>query len=132
MNILTESFLQELQHSVVDVEGDEHQQKPQASCDWGTQKTLLSDWWVKERPQFLNSMVVAQNATTQICQQCCNSPAVVRCRDCRPRSLLCGECDVHTHIQNVLHNRDTTVSGYFQPLPPTACVVGSTISECGK
>ncbi|XP_059921902.1 uncharacterized protein LOC132468207 isoform X1 [Gadus macrocephalus] len=75
-------------------------------------------------------MVAQQNAETGICQQCGSSPAAVRCRDCRPHPLLCAECDVSLHRNQVFHNRDATIAGFFQPLPPTTCVVERVLSQC--
>ncbi|CAM4568525.1 unnamed protein product [Leuciscus chuanchicus] len=102
---------------------------PRASSDWSTRKSLLSDMWEKERPCLVNTMVAQQNATTQICQQC-GSPAAVRCRDCRPQPFFCADCDVSIHRNHVFHNRDATIAGFFQPLPPTTCVVERALSQC--
>ncbi|XP_062412037.1 uncharacterized protein LOC134102072 isoform X2 [Sardina pilchardus] len=124
----TESFLQELQQSVATMEEEPTPQA--ASCHWGARKALHFDWWVKERPQFLNAVLAAQHGGRQVCQHCGREDAIIRCRDCRPRPFFCSQCDVHRHSVDVLHNRDTTVSGYFQPLPPTECLSEGTITQC--
>lgn len=105
---------------------------PRASSDWSTRKSLLSERWEKERACLVNTMVAQQNVTTQICQQCGISPAAVRCRDCRPQPFFCADCDVSIHRNHVFHNRDATIAGFFQPLPPTTCVVERALSQCGK
>ena len=67
---------------------------------------------------------------------CANSvraiPAVVRCRDCRPRPFFCADCDVSMHTRHPLHNRDGSTSGFFQPLPPTTYVLNRALIPCGK
>ncbi|CAL8269727.1 unnamed protein product [Arctogadus glacialis] len=127
-----ESFLEELNHSQGDDMDDQETAPapPRASLDWSTRRSLLSERWAKERPRLVNTMVAQQNTETGICQQCGSSPAAVRCRDCRPHPLLCAECDVSLHRNQVFHNRDATIAGFFQPLPPTTCVVERVLSQC--
>lgn len=44
----------------------------------------------------------------------------MRCRDCLPYPFLCAGCDEKRHGSFfVLHNRDSLVSGFVQPLPPS-------------
>ncbi|KAF3836198.1 hypothetical protein F7725_028756 [Dissostichus mawsoni] len=104
-----ECFLQDLQLSLSDASGDEQETSAptaplMASLDWGTRKSL-----------FLESG---------------SNPAVVRCRDCRPRPFLCAECDVSMHTRHVLHNRDAMTAGFFQPLSPTTFVADKALSHC--
>ncbi|CAM4575098.1 unnamed protein product [Leuciscus chuanchicus] len=75
-------------------------------------------------------MVAQQNVTTQICQQCGSSPASVRCRDSQAQPFFCADCDVSIHRNHVFHIRDATTTGFFQPLPPTTCVVERALSQC--
>ncbi|XP_028452077.1 uncharacterized protein LOC114567259 isoform X5 [Perca flavescens] len=71
-------------------------------------------------------------SVSQICSQCGNNCATVRCRDCLPCSFLCSECDISRHNKTYsLHNRDTMCAGFFQPLPPTSCVVDNAVTHCG-
>ncbi|XP_045928295.1 uncharacterized protein LOC123985010 isoform X2 [Micropterus dolomieu] len=130
----TETFLEELNHSQGDDLDDQETAPapPRASSDWSTRKSLLSERWEKERPCLVNTMVAQQNVNTQICQQCGSSAAAVRCRDCRPQPFFCADCDVSIHRNHVFHNRDATIAGFFQPLPPTTCVVERALSQCGK
>lgn len=127
-----EFFLEELNHSQRDDLDDQETAPapPRASSDWSTRKSLLSERWEKERPRMVNTMLAQQNAETRICQQCGSSPAAVRCCDCRPHPFLCAECDVSIHRNHVFHNRDATIAGFFQPLPPTTCVVERALSQC--
>ncbi|XP_059367594.1 uncharacterized protein LOC132106020 isoform X1 [Carassius carassius] len=127
-----ETFLEELNHSQGDDLDDQETAPapPRASSDWSTRKSLLSERWEKERACLVNTMAAQQNVTTQICQQCGSSPAAVRCRDCRPQPFFCADCDVSIHRNHVFHNRDATIAGFFQPLPPTTCVVERALSQC--
>ncbi|XP_042610307.1 uncharacterized protein LOC109094835 [Cyprinus carpio] len=129
-----ETFLEELNHSQGDDLDDQETAPapPRASSDWSTRKSLLSERWEKERACLVNTMVAQQNVTTQICQQCGISPAAVRCRDCRPQPFFCADCDLSIHRNHVFHNRDATIAGFFQPLPPTTCVVERALFQCGK
>ncbi|KAF7709990.1 hypothetical protein HF521_016840 [Silurus meridionalis] len=34
------------------------------------------------------------------------------------------------HTRHVLHNRDAMTPGFYQPLPPTTCVVDKALSHC--
>ncbi|XP_073336123.1 uncharacterized protein [Pagrus major] len=75
-------------------------------------------------------MVGEQHVATRVCQQCQDHPAVIRCCDCRPHPFLCGQCDVRVHQDQVFHNRDSMTQGFFQPLPPTTCVVERVLTQC--
>ncbi|XP_077050341.1 uncharacterized protein LOC143698740 [Siphateles boraxobius] len=77
-------------------------------------------------------MVARQHAATRICQHCGNSPAVIRCSDCRPHPFLCGQCDVRVHRGQVFHNRDSMTHAFFHPLPPTTCVVERVLNQCER
>ena len=133
--VLTERFLRDLQHSLTDASGDQ-QEAPSppllASSNWSVRKSLYSESWRAERPRMVNTAVAQENVAAHICQQCVSNPAVVRCRDCRPRPFFCAECDSRTHTTHVLHNRDAMTAGFFQPLPPTTSVVDKAFSHCGK
>ncbi|KAJ8349658.1 hypothetical protein SKAU_G00247880 [Synaphobranchus kaupii] len=123
-------LLQRLLHSPSDVSSDEPRAHLLASSNWSTQKSLFSERWREERPRLVNTIVAQENVATHICQQCGSTPAAVRCCDCRPRHFFCAECDVSMHTRHVLHNRDAMTAGFFQPLPPTTCVVDKALSHC--
>ncbi|KAJ8362982.1 hypothetical protein SKAU_G00118130 [Synaphobranchus kaupii] len=56
--------------------------------------------------------------------------SVVVTVDHAPSSVL-NVTSTHTlDMSSVLHNRDAMTAGFFQPLPPTACVVDKTLSHC--
>ncbi len=118
--ILTECFLQDLQHSLSNTSDDEA--SPLASSNWSTRQSLFSERWRAERPRLVNTAAAQENVATRICQQCGSNPAVVRCGDCRPLPFFCAECDVSMHTSHVLHNRDAMTPGFYQPLPPTTFV----------
>ncbi|XP_052417776.1 uncharacterized protein LOC127962265 [Carassius gibelio] len=129
LSITAESFLQELKSSLFE---DIHEDETalQASTDWLTRKSLISGWWEKERPRLVNTMVARQHVAKRICQHCGNGPAVIRCCDCRPHPFLCGQCDVRVHRGHVFHNRDSMTHAFFNPLPPTTCVVERVLTQC--
>lgn len=112
--VLTESFLQGLHRSLG--EDTEDEAPLQASTDWVTRKSLLSGWWAKKR-WWLKTMVAWQHAASQVCQQCGNSPAVIRCSDCQSQAFLCGQCDIKIHQCQVFHNRDMMTHIFFFSLP---------------
>ncbi|XP_058639499.1 uncharacterized protein LOC131544960 isoform X2 [Onychostoma macrolepis] len=133
-----ECFLQDLQHSLSDISDDEasplgtSRDPLPASSSWSTRQSLFSERWRTEIPRLVNTAVAQGNVATRICQQCGSNPAAVWCCDCRPLSFFCAECDVSMHTRHVLHNRDATTPGFYQPLPPTTFVVDKALSHCGK
>ncbi|XP_028456561.1 uncharacterized protein LOC114570425 isoform X3 [Perca flavescens] len=134
--ISAECLLQDLQQSlsVSDDETEEaavDQGARLASLDWSTRNSLFFERWRAKRPCLVNSMLAQGNVATQICSQCGNNCATVRCRDCLPCSFLCAECDISRHNKTYsLHNRDAMCAGFFQPLPPTSCVVDNAVTHC--
>ena len=73
---------------------------------------------------LLDNMLAAEHPGEKMCDVAgCSEEAVVQCRDCLPRSLLCATCDIIRHREAVLHNRSSRFSGFHQPLPPTSIVV---------
>lgn len=106
----------------------------QASSDWSTQNHSLLERWRAERPRLINSIAASAHVGAHMCQQCAVTPAAVCCHGCEPRPFLCPECDIkmHTDTRNVLHNRDAMTAGFFQPLPPTTCIVDKSHCCCGK
>lgn len=106
----------------------------QASSDWGTWNHSVLERWHIERPRLINSVAAKADVGKHLCQLCAVSPAVICCHGCKPRPFLCPECDIkmHTDTRNVLHNRDAMTAGFFQPLPPTTCIVHKSQCRCGK
>ncbi|XP_034738953.1 uncharacterized protein LOC117951366 isoform X1 [Etheostoma cragini] len=134
--ISAECLVQDLQYSL-SVSDDEIQEAavdqgaPLASLDWSTRKALFFDRWRAKRPYLVNSMLAQGNQATKICSQCGINCASVRCRDCLPCPFLCAECDISRHNKTyILHNRDAMCAGFFQPLPPTSCVVDNAVTHC--
>lgn len=132
-----EGLLQDLQHDLTDA-GDAIQNEvgtpaPHlASSNWSTRKSLFSESWRAERPRLVNSILAKERVKSTTCQQCWRQPAVIRCRDCRPRPFLCGECDVGMHTRHPLHNRDASTAGFFQPIPPTTFVLNKALCSCER
>ncbi|XP_035528808.1 uncharacterized protein LOC118336301 [Morone saxatilis] len=76
-------------------------------------------------------MLAKESVATNGCSQCGNNCAAIRCRDCLPCHFLCAECDISRHSNaSVLHNRDAMFAGFFEPLPPTTCVVEKALTNC--
>ncbi|XP_032391834.1 uncharacterized protein LOC116701895 [Etheostoma spectabile] len=134
--ISAECLVQDLQYSL-SVSDDEIQEAavdqgaPLASVDWSTRNALFFERWRAKRPYLVNSMLAQGNVETKICSQCGINCAAVRCRDCLPCPFLCAECDISRHNKTyILHNRDAMCAGFFQPLPPTSCVVDNAVTHC--
>ncbi|KAK7910161.1 hypothetical protein WMY93_014845 [Mugilogobius chulae] len=128
-----EEFLNELQHTLCDdaaVEMEEDLRCPQASASWSLRKSLFSENWRAERPHFVNTMMAKENVVSRTCQECRSESAVIRCRDCRPRPFLCSGCDRSVHNRHPLHNRDATIAGFYQPLPPTKFISSGALCHC--
>ncbi|XP_066504235.1 uncharacterized protein [Hoplias malabaricus] len=92
-----------------------------ASSDWSTRISLSAERWRESRPDLVVSMLKGEDVCSHSCQMCGNKKAVVRCGDCLPYPFLCAGCDIDRHGHYPLHNRDAIVSGFLEPLPPTAC-----------
>ncbi len=90
-----------------------------ASNDWAIRSAMREDKWKEARSCLVENILKGEDASSSICQQCGSNAAVVCCRDCLPYPFLCGACDEQRHGSYfVLHNRDSLVSGFLQPLPP--------------
>lgn len=137
-SIAKECLLQDLQHSLNSsdeelTEAAADQRAPLASQDWSIRNALFSERWREKRPSLVNSMLAKENVATNICSQCGNNCVAIRCRDCLPCPFLCAECDNSRHSKAlVLHNRDAMCAGFFQPLPPTTCVVDKALTNCSR
>ena len=135
--IAIETLLQDLVQC--EISSDEEpedglQRPPLAKEDWSTRNHIYFERWRALRPALINSTLAQENvAATRICSQCRNNTAAVRCRDCLPYSFLCAECDISRHGKVLnLHNRDAMTDGFFRPIAPTSCVVGTGIGHCGE
>ncbi|XP_065140166.1 uncharacterized protein [Paramisgurnus dabryanus] len=91
-----------------------------ASNDWTIRSAIREERWKEARAFLVENILRGEDASSSICQHCRSNAAVVRCRDCLPYPFLCGDCDEQRHGSFfVLHNRDSLVSGFLQPLPPS-------------
>ncbi|XP_056092620.1 uncharacterized protein LOC130071774 [Rhinichthys klamathensis goyatoka] len=74
--------------------------------------------------QSLNASVSPEN--------CCLLPLSIckRCRECLPEEWFCGDCDVLHHKKQPLHNRECVIRGFFQPIPPTSCIIKGEDGYC--
>ncbi|XP_039544595.1 uncharacterized protein LOC120491071 [Pimephales promelas] len=77
--------------------------------------------WEALRPEIVESLLMAEYTEIKQCQHCRLKPSIIRCKDCYPKQLYCGDCDILAH-ERKLHNRETNVKGFFQPLSPTSLV----------
>ncbi|XP_055014037.1 uncharacterized protein LOC129410316 isoform X2 [Boleophthalmus pectinirostris] len=128
-----EEFMLELQHALSDTTVDQleeelpHQTSPQASSEWSKRKCMFAENWRTERPRLVNTIMANQHVVPKTCQECWSNAAVVRCRDCRPHPFLCSECDRRMHDRYPLHNREATIAGFYQPLPPTKVICSGAL-----
>lgn len=100
-----------------------------SSQSWSLRQTLSAKKWKEARHDILDSMLAAENTGASVCDVCGSREAVVKCRDCLPRSLLCTACDISLHQQHVLHNRCALIYGFHKPLPPTSIIVADDSSS---
>lgn len=90
------------------------------SNDWAIRTEMREERWKEARSSLVENILKGEDASSSSCQQCRSNASVVRCRDCLPYPFLCAECDEKRHGSFfVLHNRDSLVSGFVQPLPPS-------------
>ncbi|XP_038137468.1 uncharacterized protein LOC119781158 isoform X2 [Cyprinodon tularosa] len=89
---------------------------------WMNRQTSSLHNWTVMRPFMVNNMLSSEKPKEGVCHHCGHKAAVVMCRDCLPRSLYCTTCDLSTHETLVLHNRASTVEGFFKHLPPSTFV----------
>ncbi|XP_067309407.1 uncharacterized protein [Pseudorasbora parva] len=122
-----DTILEELKRLLDTKEGDEgdcmpiqdHQPRS-ASNDWAIRSEMREERWKEARSSLVENILKGEDARSSSCQQCRSSAAIVCCRDCLPYPFLCAGCDEKRHGSFfVLHNRDSLISGFLQPLPPT-------------
>jgi hypothetical protein len=63
-----------------------------------------------------------------VCSRCKQSTAILRCCDCGPCNLLCGDCDREVHWLHPLHDREVWKDGFFQYIPPHITIDSETLS----
>jgi len=121
-----DTILEELKRLLDTEEGDanvmpiQDDQPRSASNDWAIRTEMREERWKETRSSLVENILKGEDASSSSCQQCRSSAAVVRCRDCLPYPFLCAGCDEKRHGSFfVLHNRDSLVSGFVQPLPPS-------------
>ena len=74
----------------------------------------------------------AETVPKTVCQRCRVREAVIRCGECLPAEWYCVECDPLLHKDQTLHNRQTTIFGYYKYIPPTESVklIDGTYTIC--
>ncbi|XP_066507850.1 uncharacterized protein [Hoplias malabaricus] len=93
-----------------------------ASHNWALRQTLSEDRWREARPKLLDSLLASGHVHHGYCDHCKSKEAVIRCKECLPKSSFCGNCDISTHKYLVFHNRETFVDGFYKTLPPSTAV----------
>ena len=106
------------------------------------QPTLHSSWeqrqkdaefsWKQAREQNVDFLLSAETVPKTVCQRCRVREAVIRCGECLPAEWYCVECDPLLHKDQTLHNRQTTIFGYYKYIPPTESVklIDGTYTIC--
>lgn len=116
----TESLHREIEELLANTE---HIQcsNPSSSNTWSVRMDQTKKKWAAIRPEMVDALLIRENTKVNKCQHCSIKPSVVRCKDCIPKYLYCGDCDVMAH-ESKLHNRETFVEGFFQAISPTTVV----------
>nr|XP_054594450.1 uncharacterized protein LOC129161959 [Nothobranchius furzeri] len=129
-----DEFMRDLQHSFADVETEEVSPvvPTVTSANWGLRKMRELENWRSVRPYLVNTLISKEKVEPNLCQECQSNAAAIRCRDCRPRPFLCGECDLNAHSQHPFHNREATIGGFFEPLPPTKVIINEALCHCDR
>jgi len=117
----TETLHQEVEDLLADSE-DIQCINPTSSNTWSIRMAQSKKKWEALRPEIVESLLMAEYTEIKQCQHCrLKPPSIIRCKDCYPKQLYCGDCDILAH-ERKLHNRETNVKGFFQPLSPTTLV----------
>ncbi|XP_067305976.1 uncharacterized protein [Pseudorasbora parva] len=95
--------------------------KSTSSNTWSFRIAQNRKKWAGLRPELLESLLTAEYTEIKQCQHCRLKRSVIRCKDCIPKQLYCADCDMLAH-ERKLHNRETDVEGFFQPLSPSTLV----------
>ncbi|KAL1268665.1 hypothetical protein QQF64_034028 [Cirrhinus molitorella] len=89
------------------------------------QQPALSSWCQRQndvqqvRPQKLANLISAENIIQRTCNHCYVREALIHCVECLPSEWFCAECDQLVHKRHTLHNRQTTVYGFYKYISPT-------------
>ncbi|KAA0721313.1 hypothetical protein E1301_Tti022801 [Triplophysa tibetana] len=89
---------------------------------WGTRTAASSERWREARPSLINNRLATEHIEGQLCLECKEKVAVVKCKDCLPKQYTCIKCDCAIHCTQVFHNRSTMISGFHKAVPPTTVV----------
>ena len=80
--------------------------------------------WVEKREELFRIYVRQQAKRSGRCFRCCDSIAVVVCKDCTKYKNLCAVCDRIVHEVSPLHDRAAWNNGAYASLLPTENVDG--------
>ncbi|CAM4491128.1 unnamed protein product [Leuciscus chuanchicus] len=115
-----ETLHQEVEDLLADSE-DIQYTDPTSSNTWSIRMDQSKKKWAALRPEIVESLLTAEYTEIQQFQHCRLKRSIIRCKDCIPKQLYCADCDILAH-ERKLHNRETNVKGFFQPLSPTTLV----------
>eukprot|EP00795_Rhopilema_esculentum_P011126 gene11125-20006_t len=84
--------------------------------EWTQRKRVLEENWTSARnylfDAFLSTKSIPEDA--MCCTKCKENVAVIRCTKCR--KMLCSSCDETEHIVFPIHDRDTWINGFYEPV----------------
>lgn len=93
---------------------------PSSSNTWSIRMDQTKKW-AAIRPEMVEALLTREHTKVSKCQHCNLKPSVIRCKECIPKQLYCGDCVIMAH-QSKLHNRETFVEGFFKSISPTTLV----------
>ncbi|KAL1276441.1 hypothetical protein QQF64_036064 [Cirrhinus molitorella] len=100
------------------IDGQEIAQQPPLSS-WCQRQKEVQQCWQQARPQILANLLSAENIIQRTCNHCHVRETVIRCMECLPSEWFCAECDQLVHKRHTLHNRQTTMYGFYKYISPT-------------
>ena len=115
---MLEEFLQDSEYDCVEQPTESH------LGSWGQRQKDVQLCWQQAGDHNVDNLLSAENTEDKrTCQHCHLREAVIRCGECMPSEFFCAECDHFVHERHTLHNRQTTIYGYYKSIPPTESVI---------
>ena len=97
---------------------------------WSKRMENLTSNWQSCRSQIFASVVSSMAISSRKCERCLSN-AVLRCKQCCHQHL-CSICDDIVHTENILHDTDLFVDGFYRPVGSTVSSDGHSLTTVGK
>lgn len=115
LNFISETMNETLQAAKNLLSGWEGRKK----LNWKERRIIANESWETNRKELFENYLKSSYAVSSItCQLCKTDIALIRCFDCHDNIYLCGKCDIQVHALLSLHDRQTTLNGYYESIPP--------------